>query len=151
MSYYPTNFYSSYPYAQQGQSQPQYPNGPIISSQQQIMQQQSQAMQMQQPMTLQGKMVDGEDIVKVTDVPMGGYGVFPKADFSEVYIKSWNSNGTTNIVTYKPTFKETPKEDDTNTVLLDKMNQLEQKLDAILMPKTEAAANPVTVIKRKES
>lgn len=150
MNYYPTNFYSSYPYAQQ-QGQPQYLNGPMMSSQQQIMQQQNQTMQIQQPMTLQGKMVDGEDIVKVTDVPMGGYGVFPKADFSEVYIKSWNSNGTTSIITYKPILKEIPKENDTNTILLDKMNQLEQKLDAILTPKTEIAANPVTVIKRKES
>ena len=136
MNYYPTNFYSNYPYMQQ------YPNGPMLSSQQQIMQQNN---------GLQGKIVDGEDIVRVTDVPMGGYGIFPKADFSEVYIKSWNSNGTTNIVTYKPvvTTPETPKEDTTN-ILLEKMNTLEEKIDLIILPKTDAAAATHAATKRKE-
>ena len=136
MNYYPTNFYSNYPYMQQ------YPNGPMLSSQQQIMQQNN---------GLQGKIVDGEDIVRVTDVPMGGYGIFPKADFSEVYIKSWNSNGTTNIVTYKPVVAtpETPKEDTTN-ILLEKMNTLEEKIDSIILPKTDAAAATHATTKRKE-
>lgn len=142
MNYYPTNFYSSYPYMQQP-----------VPAQYQPSQQAAMPSQQAQPMVLQGKMVDGEDIVKVTDVPMGGYGVFPKADFSEVYIKSWNNNGTTSILTYKPVIKEIPKqqEENTNNILLDKMNQLEEKLDAILNPKSAAAANQVTVIKRKES
>lgn len=127
MSYYPTNFYSNYPYGQQ------YPNGPMLSSQQQIMQQQNLINQVG---TLQGKMVDGEDIVKVTDVPIGGYGIFPKADFSEVYIKSWNNNGTTSIITYKPVITEekTPEEN-INNILLERMNKLEEKIDTIILSK----------------
>jgi len=39
---------------------------------------------------LNGKLVDSEDMARVTEVPIGGYGIFPKADLSEVYIKSWN-------------------------------------------------------------
>jgi hypothetical protein len=41
-------------------------------------------------------------MVKVAEVPIGAYGVFPKADLSEIYIKTWNNNGTTSIVTFKP-------------------------------------------------
>lgn len=55
--------------------------------------------QQAQTQTLNGKIVDSKDIVKVTDVPIGSYGIFPKADLSEIYIKSWNNNGTTNIIT----------------------------------------------------
>ena len=72
MSYYPTNFYGNYPYNQ-------YQSFPSIPQQ-------------QQPSFLQGKIVDSIDVVKATDVPVGGYSIFPKADFSEMYIKSWNNN-----------------------------------------------------------
>lgn len=34
-------------------------------------------------------MVDSLDVAKATEVPIGGYGIFPKADLSEIYIKSW--------------------------------------------------------------
>ena len=128
MAYYPTNFYSNYPYMQQ------YPNGPMLSSQQQIMQQNN---------GLQGKIVDGEDIVRVTDVPMGGYGIFPKADFSEVYIKSWNSNGTTSVMCYRPYSKPEPTEqkllvdNNASSTILDKIDQLEYKIDAILSTKPQ--------------
>ena len=37
-------------------------------------------------------------MVKATDVPIGGYGVFPKGDFTEIYIKSWNQDGTRQAV-----------------------------------------------------
>ena len=39
--------------------------------------------------TLNGKIVESEDIVRATEIPMGSYGVFPKADLSDIYIKSW--------------------------------------------------------------
>ena len=89
MNYYPTNFYSSYPYQNNYQQQLPQPQ----------MQQQMVPVAAQ---NIPGKIVESSDIVKVTDVPFGGYGVFPKADFSEVYIKMWNGNGTTSIVTFKP-------------------------------------------------
>lgn len=59
--------------------------------------------QQTQTQTLNGKIVDSKDIVKVTDVPIGSYGIFPKADLSEIYIKSWNNNGTTTPSTSYPT------------------------------------------------
>ena len=106
MSYYPTNFYSNYPYGngqyqtpivQQFQPQPQISNG------------------------LQGKIVESEDMARVADVPMGGYGIFPKADLSEVYIKMWNGNGTTSLLTFQPVIKQEPvkEEGDMTNLLLE--------------------------------
>ena len=94
------------------------------------------------PTGLQGKIVENEEVVKVTDVTMGGYGFFPKADMSEIYVKSWNSNGTTSITTFRPIEKENvPTQEDINKALLEKMSNLEQKIDAILVPKAAAATH----------
>ena len=136
MNYYPTNFYSSYPY--QGNYQQQLP----------------QPQQQMVPVAAQnipGKIVESLDIAKVTDVPFGGYGIFPKADFSEVYIKMWNGNGTTNLVTFKPIVeasivKDVSEEEpqisqDSINAILEKICQLEEKLDNI---------TTVTNQKRKE-
>ena len=50
-----------------------------------------------------GKIVESVDIVKATDIPMdGNMYYFPKADGTEVYMKRWLPNGTTEIVSYKP-------------------------------------------------
>lgn len=82
--------------------------------------------QQNQMMGLNGKVVDGEDVVKATEVPIGGYGIFPKADLSEVYLKTWNNNGTTSIITYKPDKNaETPVQ---SAVTLD---IIAQKIDAL--------------------
>lgn len=88
-----------------------------------------------QPPTLNGKLVDTIDAAKVADVPIGGYGVFPKADLSEIYIKSWNKYGQSNIITYKPTVQEAPSvtlpEVDT-TDLEKRIKTLEEQLKKIL-------------------
>lgn len=118
MNYYPNNFYSNYSYgnmySQPMQAQPQIqPTQPTVPA-------------------LNGKVVDGPDMVKVTDVPFGSYGIFPKADLSEVYIKSWNSNGTTQVNVYRPVPVEVKEPSvDTNTLILEKMKEIELKLDSI--------------------
>lgn len=76
-----------------------YPNQLMFGQQQTY--QQPQTYQ-QQPMTqLSGKMVENIDVVKITDIPFGGYGFFPRADLGEIYVKNWNPNGTTSIRVYK--------------------------------------------------
>lgn len=55
---------------------------------------------------INGKVVDSVDVAKAMEVPLGGYGVFPKADLSEVYIKTWNNNGTTSVIVFRPTVEE---------------------------------------------
>ena len=81
MSYYSNNMYPNYQYTSPYTTQPTMP-------------------------ALQGKIVDSADMVKVTEVPFGGFAVFPKGDMSEIYVKNWSSNGTTQIITYKPVIPE---------------------------------------------
>ena len=130
MSYFSNNYYPNYqysnPYANQAQMQP------AVSA-------------------LQGKIVDSADIVKATEVPFGGFAVFPKGDMSEIYVKSWNNNGTTQIHTYKPVpAEETPeaKQADVNALILQQITNLENKLDAFInnakVPATQSETKGVS-------
>lgn len=78
----------------------------FISNQQiPVTNQQPQMSQlMPQQINFIGKIVDGEDTVKATDIPMdGNMYYFPKADGTEIYGKQWIVNeGRTRILTFKP-------------------------------------------------
>ena len=107
---------------------------------------------------LNGKIVDSEDMVKATEVPIGGFGIFPKADLSEIYIKSWNNNGTTNLITFKPYIPPAAEQNNNNNSnnlvdfaivneILEKVSALEGKIDTILNIKS----NPtVSIAQQKE-
>lgn len=129
MNYYPNSLYGNYSY---GAAYPQAVNLPAQNVNQNLL----------------GKVVDGEDVVKATEVPFGGYGVFPKADLSELYIKSWNNDGTTKIVTYKPVVAEEEVKPDYNQILLEKVTEIENKLNNLMQSTTPT--RPTTVEKRKE-
>ena len=120
MNYYPNNFYGNYPYgnsyAQMSNSAPNTFNQSYTSN------------------NLLGKIVDGEEVVKATEVPFGGYGVFPKADLSEVYIKTWNNDGTARIMKFQPIKETALPQVDTNTLLLEKMSAIEDKINSLLNP-----------------
>ena len=124
MNYYPNNFYQNYSYGNQYQNQ-----------------------MAQQPIAaLQGKVVDSVDMVRVNEVPFGGFGVFPKGDLSEIYIKSWNNNGTTQINTYRPIPVEENKEIKENSSrdeLLEKINALNEKLDTLMKGSLNQETAPV--------
>lgn len=113
--YYPNNFYQNSSY-----------------------QDYSNFLQTQQNHNLNGKIVDGIDVVKATEIPFSGFGVFPKGDLTEIYLKSWNNNGTTKIITYKPSLEEdTKKEDDAVlSTLLNKIENLEKKIDGLFEKKS---------------
>lgn len=110
---------------------------------------QTTMQQTPQPVGLNGKIVDSIDIVRATEVPVGGYGIFPKADLSEIFIKSWNNNGTTSILTYQPVIQATtdsvPDNADTISQILQKINLLENKLDSIIETKADAAKKEGTI------
>lgn len=92
---------------------------------------------------LNGKLVDTIDMVKAAEVPLGGYGIFPKADLSEVYIKTWNQNGTTSIITFKPMAPIVANESAEPaglTELMGRIDELNQKID-LLIPKKGVSAN----------
>lgn len=87
------------------------------------------------PIGLNGKVVDSADVVKATEVPIGGYGVFPRADLNEIYVKSWNNNGTTSVTTYQPvaaTETATESADHRIALILQKITTLEEKLNFLL-------------------
>lgn len=92
-------FYNPYP-NYQGYQQTQQYNPYQMQYQPQI-----QQPQLVQP-TLNGKIVDGIDTVKIQDVPMGSFGVYPKADMSGVYVKVWQNDGSTRIIEYSPIVTE---------------------------------------------
>lgn len=104
MSYYPNNFYQNY--------QPQ------------------QYYQQQMQPVLQGKVVENQEMVRIAEIPFNSYGVFPKADLGEIYIKTWNNNGTTKIVTYKPIEMNEENKVDTTALLLEKITSIENKIDS---------------------
>jgi hypothetical protein len=143
MNYYNPNYMGGYQY--------NYPNQYVPQTQPQQFISQSLPPQSQQPQLLNGKIVDSADVVKATEVPIGGYGIFPKADLSEIYIKSWNNNGTTSIITFKPIAPEElasqPNTNEMNNILLQKIEGLENKIDTLLQPPTTKEIKKVEVAK----
>lgn len=138
MNYYNPNYYMNYPYNNQ------YP----VTNQQPQQMFTTMPPQQPAPQGLNGKIVDSEDIVKATEVPIGGYGIFPKADLSEIYIKSWNSNGTTSIITFKPAASEAPVTQaapQSNEIekVLQKIDALELKIDSLVSTKKSTVNSEV--------
>lgn len=131
MNYYPNNFYQNYLYGN-GYPQQQPVQNPIIQN--------------SQVNNLPGKIVDSEEVVKVIEVPFGGYSVFPKADLSEIYVKAWNNNGTTQVTVFRPVAAESAEKIDTNALILEKIKEIEMKLDNI----TGQRATKVVSENRKE-
>lgn len=111
MNYYPNNNvgyagYNSY-------VQPNYP--PYMNTnympQQQTMPQQSimnntsqqiqpQTQQSQNNAVLPGKIVESRDIVGVTEIQPNSWSIFPKCDFSEIYLKTWKDGQSPQIIKY---------------------------------------------------
>ncbi len=89
--------------------------------------------------TLTGKFVENKDIVGVTEIPVGSYGIFPTVNLKEIYVKLYNKNGSTDIVTYLPTnLPADPNEQQMGNMnnavvdqILQKMSILEEKIDAL--------------------
>lgn len=153
MNYYPTNFYSNYPQTQQslyGYNQAQIPNYQTNQSQMSVQNNQ-----------IPGKIVDSQEVARVSDIPFGGYGVFPKADLSEVFVKVWNNNGTTSLLCFKPMVEgnivqEQDKEErryhegssqNNYDKMQEKIEMLERKIDEL--QKTQSQEK-MQIIKRKE-
>lgn len=113
------------PYSQPIMNSP-YQSGynPMLSPQQRLMQmeqqypqysQQNQFMQPQvqqnQPQGIVGKIVNDFSELTANDVPMNGSAAFfPKADGSELQVRSWTANGTIQTVVYRPVHQESGAE-----------------------------------------
>lgn len=151
-----------YPQMQYGQ-QPQYGVNSYLSYMPQRFQQpepmqtvqQVQAPQ-QQVRGLNGMVVQSVDNVTADCVPMDGSAAFfPKQDLSEIYVKSWNADGTIRTLTYKPIeMSESNRKIDSEAnesvtdvfqkrfdELLGKIEQLEQMITSSM---TNPMTNPLT-------
>lgn len=93
-------------YNPQGFYPQQYGNyAPYQQMQQQRFQpqEQYQAVQNQQTIGLNGRIVQVVENINANEVPMdGSMAFFPKQDMSEIYVKGWNADGTIKTIVYKP-------------------------------------------------
>ena len=105
------NYFAQYP--QYFQPQPQ--TNPYMQRMENLQQFQQSLQPQPQMQTVQyqplGKVVDGIDTVKATDIPMdGNVYYFPTADGSAVFGKQWTMDGKTRILTYKPFEEPNPND-----------------------------------------
>ncbi len=76
-----------------------------------------------------GRIVNDAKEIRPNEVPMNGLvSFFPKADYSEVYARSWNSNGTIDAVTYVPVSTSSQ----TMEMLLVEMNKRLDTIESML-------------------
>lgn len=90
---------------------------------------------------LNGKVVDSYEVSKIQEIPFGSFGVYPKGDLSEVYIKSWNGDGTTKVVVYKPeVIQESSKPD----IYMEALEEIKESISNI-----ESKIKPVTSSRKR--
>lgn len=94
---------------------------------------QQSIIQQNQPIGLNGEIVDSIDVVKAKNVDMSGNVTFyPKADLSEIYTKQLQSDGTSRIITYRAVQPEKMQEATQQAISIDMLNgmltQLKQDL-----------------------
>lgn len=57
----------------------------------------------QQPVGINGRIVQSVENINANEVPMdGSMAFFPKQDMSEIYVKAWDANGLIKTIVYKP-------------------------------------------------
>lgn len=135
-------------YGQPPMMQPQMPPYMDRLSQLQSMQQ-----SMQQPPAqisgLNGRVVEVEENILASDVPMdGSFAVFPKRDLSEVYVKYWTGEGKIATISFKPISEAQADISPTDNTslrfdeisnalggLYDKVDSLSNRIDEILKTK----------------
>lgn len=97
--------YMNSAYSPQGFYPQQYGNYAPYQQIQQRFQPQEQypAIQNQQAIGLNGRIVQVVENINANEVPMdGSMAFFPKQDLSEIYVKGWNADGTIKTIVYKP-------------------------------------------------
>ena len=148
---YNAQMYGNYPVQQNcSYEQPMFYQDRMSLLQNQI--QQNRQPPINQVNGLYGKIVDSIEVVKATDIPMdGNMYYFPKADNSEIYLKRWLPNGTTEVITFSkslPIVEEIVKEDvESKQEIFDKLNLIEKQISKI---EEMLVQKPVNKVTRKE-
>lgn len=111
-----------------GQNQFQYYNNPTP-----IVQQSPQNIINKPNNFLIGKIVNSEMDITPNEVPMdGSAGIYPTNDFSSIFVKTWNTNGTINTIKYVPQIAETKNEnEDPSSVIIERLDKLTKMVSKI--------------------
>lgn len=134
-NYYPNPYMNygqnSYSYMQQPSPQPIQP--------------------VQQYPMISGKLVESIEVMNAQETPIGGYSVFPLVDFSKVYIKAYDKDGTLQVFKYDLVKPEEVKKTDLYSDKLDDIytyiGKIEKKIDGI---KLSPSSSPTAMKKRKQ-
>ena len=100
---------------------------------------------------LNGKIVGSVDEARGMDVPVGSIGYYPNGNGTEIYVKSWQSDGSTKIDVYERKVVETEINPNSNDTTLDdifnSIQSLSKKIDT-LTPKP-TTTYPINKSKKK--
>lgn len=149
---YPNNY--SHPMYPQQMQNPQLDRMAQLQAMQQSLQPQQQYQQ-----GLFGRIVDDFNAITANDVPMNGVGaVFVKKDGSEIQIRNWTANGTIATASYIPVIDnktddmETSlaKEETTLNKVLERFDELSQKVDGLSLQLTDIAKPKTSRTKKEE-
>ena len=143
------NPYFGNPYLQQNQQRYgtpyQQPVQQMQAQQQPVYNQMQQVPQQIQQPQLIGHIVDSQEMIQASDVPMNApYALFPKNDLSEIYLKSWTANGTIQTIVFKPVQNQQTENlpssqsemkiglsDDATETFMKRFDELGRKLDEL--------------------
>lgn len=104
--------------------------------------QQSASSTAPQQNLLNGKIVESEDIVKITEIAPGSFSVFPTCDMSKIYVKVWEQGKKPEIITYDISSNENDKET-TSTYVNDMLDSISKDIVNL--------SNEITIINEKIS
>lgn len=116
------------------------------------------------PHGLNGMVVLSQDRITADCVPMDGSAAFfPKQDLSEIYVKSWQADGTIRTLTYKPvsesqTANSSKNESESILAVSDaitgvfesKFNELSEKIDRLEQSMTKPMTKSRSSMTKKE-
>lgn len=134
------NNYGFNPYYQQQRFQNNEP-----TSQQPLMTNYQQPIQMTKPNYLLGKSVDNIDVVKATDIPLdGSISYFPLTDGTAIVSKQLQSDGTSKMVIYKPV-----EEKDDEVIQYATFEDLQEAISEIDLSDIQDLKDDIKEIKRQ--
>lgn len=166
-TYYPNNQVPNYQpmYGQQFQNyQPTYQQQNLAGTQMSLPNVQQQQFQ-QIPTGINGKVVPSVENITANDVPMdGSIAFFPRQDMTEIYAKSWNSDGTIRTIVFKPVLDGNPNNlpqgeeklkmglsDEATEIFMKRFDELEKRLDDFGLSLTKSSTKSSTSRTKKEA
>lgn len=78
---------------------------------------------------LYGRFVNSIEEITPNEVPMdGSISIFPRNDYAEIYVKTWDTNGTIKTFTFVPQQTIEEKELNINDIVLERLDNIEKLL-----------------------